>query len=170
MVHDGRDSQVSRRFLLRLCITALSNKTKMSQQNENKTVRGREKERKSHSRYCHWFGLWRDPIDGCRLEVAVDNKGRSWLATSDFWRQIIGDSVRSYTAIFISVLCIDWFFLEVFLTRVNDSWLIAGPYSLVRISKSCYWDEFRTWLIKLKQALHNPNSSFKFRAREREKV
>ena len=50
--------------------------------------------------------------------VAVDNKGRSWLATSDFWRQIIGDSVRSYTAIFISVLCIDWFFLEVFLTMV----------------------------------------------------
>ena len=101
-----------------LCITALSNKTKMFQQNEIKTVRGRDKERKSHSRYYHWFGLWRDLITGCRLEVAADYKGRSWLATGNLWRQIIGDLVRFYTTIFISVLYIDWFFLEVFITMV----------------------------------------------------
>ena len=90
----------------------------MFQQNEIKTVRGRDKERKSHSRYYHWFGLWRDLIAGCRLEVAADYKGRSWLATGSLWRQIIGDLVRFYTTIFISVLYIDWFFLEAFITMV----------------------------------------------------
>ena len=63
-------------FFIRLCITALPKKKKF-QQNENKTVRKREKERKSHSRYYHWFGLWRDPIAGRRLEVVADDKARS---------------------------------------------------------------------------------------------
>ena len=113
MVHDGRDSQVSRRFLLRLCITALSNKTKMSQQNENKTVRGREKERKSHSRYCHWFGLWRDPIDGCRLELQWTTRAEAdWqLATfGDRLSEIQLDLILLFSFQFFVLIDFSWRF------------------------------------------------------------